>query len=200
MRTPPTGATRLSDMLEGAHVDEYWGNPWFIPRNPRRSPSTHHFNPLQSGVFGRSPGSQPWVLRRPMRLLASPTNRPHPFPAVTGEGRPCAYDRTDCSAIQAASCARERKPSLVRLWPICISTVFSAMKRAPAISRLVSPNAIWMAISCSRLVRAPRDRGAFVVSFARALTKRRPSETASSNVSGTPCSQAAANVVASSMR
>ena len=68
---------------------------------------------------------------------------------VTPQSRPC-------SAAQTATCARELKPSLFRMWTTWLAAVPSVMTSASAICRLVSPRAI----SAGDLLLAPRqDRG-----------------------------------------
>jgi len=54
------------------------------------------------------------------------------------------------AATQAATWARDEKPSLSRIRSTCPSAVLSAMKRRSAICRLVRPAATSLATSSSR--------------------------------------------------
>ena len=77
---------------------------------------------------------------------------------------------------------RLRKPSLVRMWSTCASTVLTERNSRAAMSRLVRPRAASAATSVSRRVRVGRGPGSAASSgsFARA------SRTASSGLSRWP--------------
>src|SRR3954470_14644366 len=79
-------------------------------------------------------------------VVTSPRRRQHRVYARAGQVRPL-------STAQAATCAREAKPSLVRMLVTCLATVAGLITSSSAMPLLLRPRAIRRAISRSLAVR-----------------------------------------------
>src|SRR6266508_415201 len=139
-------------------------------------------------------------IRRSVRMWWSVCGLDGPVVSV-GRCPPAKSHRPRCSVTQLATCAREAKPSLLRMCSTWVSAVRCEITSLAAISLLLNPSPMSSAISYSRRVRPPAGPGlgtAAGSAVSASMPSPRASATAWSNVYAAPSSKAFSNAVSPS--